>query len=125
MYLGNDTAITRTAYGHKLFVDTRDISLTLHLLLDGDWEHWIATVVRRTVKPGMVAVDIGSNCGFYSLLIADGVGSAGRLYAFEANPRMHDLIPAAKSPDSSRSGHTFDNSGFCRLLESRDFRPLV
>src|SRR5208283_3362158 len=36
-----------------------------------------------------------------------------------------EVIPTAQSPDSSRSRHAFDNSGFCRLLESRDFRPLV
>src|SRR5208283_1088192 len=35
------------------------------------------------------------------------------------------LIPTAESPDSPRSGHAFDNSRFCRFLESRDFWPLV
>jgi len=35
------------------------------------------------------------------------------------------VIPTAESPDSPRSGYAFDNSRFCRFLESRDFRPLV
>ncbi len=91
VYVGNDTALTRTIYGHKMLVDSRDISLTPHLLLDGDWEPWIARVVRRHVRPGTIAVDVGANCGFYSLLLAEGVGPAGRLFAFEGNPRMAAL----------------------------------
>lgn len=91
VYVGNNTALTRTVHGHKMLVDSRDISLTPHLLLDGDWEPWIAKVVRRHVRPGTVAVDVGSNCGFYSLLLAEGVGPTGRLFAFEGNPRMAEL----------------------------------
>jgi FkbM family methyltransferase len=91
VYLGNNTALTRTIYGHKMMVDSRDLSLTPHLLLDGDWEPWIAKVVRRHVRPGTIAVDVGANCGFYSLLLADGVGPKGRLFAFEGNPRMAEL----------------------------------
>ncbi|MBW4092543.1 MAG: FkbM family methyltransferase [Proteobacteria bacterium] len=91
VYVGDNTALTRTIYGHKMLVDSRDLSLTPHLLLDGDWEPWIARVVRQHVRPGTVAIDVGANCGFYSLLLAEGVGPAGRLFAFEGNPRMATL----------------------------------
>ena len=47
--------------------------------------------------------------------------------AYHPEPATNDipLIPTAESPDSSRDGHAFDNSGFCHAAESRDFRPLV
>ncbi len=112
VYVGNNTALTRTVHGHKMLVDSRDISLTPHLLLDGDWEPWIAKVVRRHVRPGTVAVDVGSNCGFYSLLLAEGVGPTGRLFAFEGNPRMAELTrknlgdqrPVRAQPGGERAG---------------------
>ncbi len=40
------------------------------------------------LKPGHVFVDIGANTGFYSLFAASLLGTAGRILAFEPNPRM-------------------------------------
>lgn len=63
VYLGNSRAITRTIYGHKIYVDTRDHSLTPHLLVDGNWEDWITKVFRSVVRDGMKVVDVGANIG--------------------------------------------------------------
>jgi FkbM family methyltransferase len=92
VYLGDSTALTRTVFGHKLYVDTRDISLAPHLLLDGEWEMWITRVFRDLVRPGMTVVDIGANVGWYTLLAAQDVGPSGRVVAFEANPRLAKLV---------------------------------
>ena len=91
VYLDDHTALTRDVFGHKLFVDTRDMSLTPHLLLDGYWEAEITAVLRERVRRGMVAVEVGTNCGYYSVLIADGIGAEGRYTGFEPNPRMCGL----------------------------------
>ncbi|BAU64219.1 FkbM family methyltransferase [Stanieria sp. NIES-3757] len=92
IYLGHNLALTRTIYGHKLFVDTRDISLTPHLLLDGYWESWISKFFLNLVKPGMRVVEVGSNIGYYSLLAASQVGTSGFIYSFEANPQIYNLL---------------------------------
>jgi FkbM family methyltransferase len=42
------------------------------------------------VKPGMRAVDIGANIGLYTILLAELVGTAGRVYAFEPDPILFD-----------------------------------
>ncbi|CAA2141972.1 FkbM family methyltransferase [Hyphomicrobium sp. ghe19] len=91
VYLGQNTALTKTIYGHKIYVDTRDYSLTPHLLLDGYWEQWITNVFRTLVRPGMNVIDIGANVGWYSLLAADLIGQSGRLVSFEANPDLSAL----------------------------------
>ncbi|MGC8468309.1 MAG: FkbM family methyltransferase [Acetobacteraceae bacterium] len=91
VYLDDHTALTRDVFGHKLFVDTRDVSLTPHLLLDGYWEAEITAVLRERVRRGMVAVEVGTNCGYYSVLIADGIGAEGRYRGFDPNPRMCSL----------------------------------
>lgn len=70
-YLGNNKALTKTVFGHKIVVDTRDMSLAPHILLDGEWEAWIVRVFLTFVKPGMNVIDVGSNVGFYSLLAAE------------------------------------------------------
>lgn len=91
IYLGNNRAVTTTVYGHKILVDTRDVSLSPHILIDGFWEKWITDVFLRMVKPGMRVVGIGSNIGFYSLLTADRVGENGFVTCFDANAELADL----------------------------------
>lgn len=86
--MGDNTALTRTQFGHKMYVDTRDISLSPHILLDGFWEPSTGNVLRSIIKPGMVVVDVGANMGYFSLLMASLTGPDGKLVAFEANPEV-------------------------------------
>lgn len=90
-YLGSHRYLTTTMYGHKLFLDSRDVSLAPHIILDGTWEPWVTALVKKLVQPGMRVLEVGSNCGWYTLLMAQGIGSEGRLIAFEANPGLAQL----------------------------------
>lgn len=92
VFLGDHLALTKTIYGHKIYVDTRDVSLAPHILMDGYWEQWITNVFRQLMRPGMHVLDIGANIGWYSLLAADLIGPTGRLTSFEANPAMADIV---------------------------------
>jgi FkbM family methyltransferase len=92
VYLGNNRILTRTIYGHKIIVDSRDISLAPHILIDGFWEKWITNVFLDLLEEGMTVLDIGANIGYYSLLAADKIGTKGRLVCFEANPELSDVV---------------------------------
>lgn len=91
VYLGDHTALCRTEFGHKLYIDTRDISLAPHLAMDGKWEMWITDAMSRLLRPGMTCMDLGVNFGWYSLLMADRIGANGALIGADANGRMVDL----------------------------------
>jgi FkbM family methyltransferase len=92
VYLGDHLALTKTIYGHKIYVDTRDYSLAPHILMDGYWEQWITTVFRQAIRAEMQVLDIGANLGWYSLIAADLVGPKGHVTSFEANPSMADIV---------------------------------
>ncbi len=92
VYLANDRVLIRTLFGHKLIVDTRDVSLAPSLLLNGTWEPGTSRAVVRALRPGMRAVEVGANLGWYSILIASAVGPTGFLEAFEANPSVLELL---------------------------------
>ncbi len=92
VYMGSHRALARTVWGHKMFVDTRDLSLAPHILLDGYWEMWVTKVVMDTVKPGMNVIEVGANFGYYSLLLASAIGEKGKLFSFEANPPVFDIL---------------------------------
>jgi FkbM family methyltransferase len=47
------------------------------------WESHVEAVIRKVVKSGQVALDIGANIGYFSSVLAEVVKDAGRVYAFE------------------------------------------
>jgi FkbM family methyltransferase len=84
-YLGDGRSLCRVLGRYKMIVDTTDVGLSSHLLLDGYWEMWLTELLAKLVRPGMKVVDVGANLGYFSLLMADLVGRAGHVYAFEPN----------------------------------------
>ncbi|MHC1551817.1 FkbM family methyltransferase [Phyllobacterium sp. K27] len=91
-YLGDHTALARVLGRYKLYIDTRDRGFGSHILLDGFWEIWLTQFCARNVKPGMTAIDVGANFGYYSMLLAELVGEAGKLIAVEPNPHAADFL---------------------------------
>jgi FkbM family methyltransferase len=48
--------------------------------------------LKALVDPGMTVVDVGANVGMLSLAFARSVGALGKVYAFEAEPELQDLL---------------------------------
>lgn len=87
-YLGGSDAVTRVLGRYKMYVDTDDVWISSHLLLDGFWEIWVTEAIAALVKPGMVVADVGANLGYFTLLMADLVSPGGHVHAFEPNPAL-------------------------------------
>jgi FkbM family methyltransferase len=97
IYLGDHVAIARTRRGQRIFVDSRDVAIGIHLLTEGVWEEWIARRFERLLRPGATVIEVGANVGYYTLLGASLIGPMGRYYAFEANPHVSRLLNASVS----------------------------
>ncbi len=95
VYLGDHTLMTRTVFGHVLYLDTRDDSLLPALALRGVWEPNVTRVFLRLLRPGMRVVEIGANVGYYTVLAGSCVGPSGSVVAFEANPRAAERLRRA------------------------------
>jgi FkbM family methyltransferase len=91
-YLGNGVVLARILGRHKIFLRSSDRGFACHVMLDGFWEMWLTRFLARFVKPGMTAIDVGANFGYYSLLLADAVGPTGRVVAVEPNPDTLSLL---------------------------------
>jgi SAM-dependent methyltransferase len=92
VYMGDHTILAKTIYGDLIYLDSRDVSLTPGILDQGRWEPMVARAFEQAVKPGMNVVDVGANCGFYTLLAARLTHPTGTVVAIDANPRMIELI---------------------------------
>ena len=93
----DDTAVAVVLGKYMTWVDMRDKALSPHLMLQGYWEMWITSALARLTKPGTVAIDIGANLGYYTLLLADAVGQSGSVIAFEPNPRLANMMRTSVS----------------------------
>lgn len=84
-YLGPDLSLCRVLGRYKMFVDTNDVGLSSHMLLDGFWEMWVTEAMLGHVRLGMKVLDIGANLGYFTLLMSELVGPEGSVHAFEPN----------------------------------------
>jgi FkbM family methyltransferase len=91
-YLGDHIALCRVLGRYKMYVDTTDIGVASHLMLDGYWEMWNTEAIVSLIKPGMTVLDVGAHCGYFSVLIGDLVGPEGRVLCFEPNPPIAELL---------------------------------
>jgi FkbM family methyltransferase len=91
-YLGDHQALCRVLGRYKIYVDTRDIGIASHLMLEGYWEPWITKAMMQCVRRGSVVADIGANLGYFTVLLADLTGAEGRVLAFEPNPLLAPLV---------------------------------
>jgi FkbM family methyltransferase len=90
--LGDGLGLCRVLGKFLFFVDLQDRSIAPHLMLDGFWEAWITLAVARRVRPGWHCVDLGSNHGYYAVLMADLAGPGGKVLAVEPNSRLVSLL---------------------------------
>ncbi len=67
--------------GHKWIVST---SVNF---LKGNYEPQKTLCVEQVIQQGMVAVGVGAHVGYYSLILAKGVGKTGAVYSFEPRKR--------------------------------------
>ncbi len=90
--LPDGSVLCRALGRFKMFTDAADSGIAPHLLLDGYWQYWVTEFVCRNVARGETAYDVGAIYGYWSLVLADLVGSEGRVVALEANPWLYGLL---------------------------------
>jgi FkbM family methyltransferase len=91
--LPEDTVELETDLG-DLYFDLRDTNLTPIVRRDRRWEVDVAEFIRRRLAPGMTLVDVGAHVGYFSVLASGIVGSSGRVFAIEVEPRNLSLLRA-------------------------------
>ena len=70
----------------KFYADADDRGISPHLILDGYWEPRTTEAIVDRLKPGMTAIDVGANLGYFTILMSLLVGPRGHVLALEPNP---------------------------------------
>ena len=93
-YVGDNQVLTRLFTGQKIFVDSRDISVTPALILEGRWEAETTDVFLGLLEPSDTVIDIGANMGYFGIIagtVLDG-DEGGSVHLIEANPHLLPLL---------------------------------
>ncbi len=109
-YIGDDTLLTETYFGRKIYVASNDISISPHLAYDGRWEQHVTDFIIANLRPGEVFFDIGANCGFYTILAAHLVGRGGFVVAVEPQKKLAGLIRKSLAINGFDRFSTVENS---------------
>jgi FkbM family methyltransferase len=83
--------IPGSARGLRFECDVRN-GLAREVFFTGTYEPQESMLIRRLVQPGGTFVDVGANWGYYSLIMAEHVGSSGHVVAIEADPRIFAIL---------------------------------
>jgi FkbM family methyltransferase len=116
IYLGDHLAIAQVLDRFKMYVDTRDIGISPHLLMGGHWEIWITRLFCDLLRPGMTVVDVGANFGYYTLLAAAGIHLEAHVHAIEADPHNFEILE--KNVELNGYEHIV-RTHHCAALDSR------
>jgi FkbM family methyltransferase len=85
-------SIKVSVMGRTLYLDLRDEAVSSSLYSEGIWEPEETAFVEKTLRPGMVFVDIGAHIGYFALMASGIVGNSGKVFAFEPDPGNFSLL---------------------------------
>lgn len=88
--LHEDVVLTTLFTGQKIYANSRDSSISPHIILDGIWEPEITNVFRSYLHEGSVVLDIGANIGYFGII--SGASRPEQIHFFEPNPKLVPLI---------------------------------
>jgi FkbM family methyltransferase len=89
----NNKIIDVQGFKFKAITESGISDISTELLYRGIHEPMSTEIFKRYVQEGNCIVDIGANCGYFTLLSARLVGQKGMVYAFEpSNDNIKDLL---------------------------------
>src|SRR5689334_14765239 len=74
------------------FLAQPSVPLGWHVAFFGTYEPELREIMRAVLPKGGVAIDVGANVGWHTLLMASLVGDKGRVLAAEANPSVRSRL---------------------------------
>lgn len=88
---GDITALRHTRHGLMRYF-RNDVFIGTALADYGECDQLLGDALAQLVKPGETALDIGANIGVHTLRLAEAVGETGRVYTFEPQRRVFQVM---------------------------------
>lgn len=86
--------LTNTNFGFQIWCDRWDV-IGQTIIATGQWEGLLSRTIMAALKHGDVAIDIGANIGYDTMIMSQAVGPTGSVLAFE--PDLQNLTELIKN----------------------------
>tara|TARA_B100001559_G_C16489946_1_gene617986 strand:+ start:609 stop:1553 length:945 start_codon:yes stop_codon:yes gene_type:complete len=83
---------TSTSEGFDLWIHPNDEILSRSIVYDKIWEPETTKLIKNIIHEGDVAVDLGANIGYFTMLMANLVGTSGKIFSFEPEPQNFEIL---------------------------------
>jgi len=87
-----DELLVNTTHGFNIIVDGNDLNLTPEVVFGSSYQSREEYFYKQILKGGDWAIDVGSSVAPFCMLAAQLVGSFGRVFAYEQNPKAMKLL---------------------------------
>ena len=98
----DDNILVRCLDSYNVWAAKEDVSVTPSLKHHGYWEAWITSWFTHNIDEGDFVVDIGANCGYFTMLFEKLVGKDGRVVAYEASRRYAELLKKTRAGNDAQ-----------------------
>lgn len=103
--------------GHVMYLDWDD---SMGLAVAGEYQPAETRLILDLIQPGQIALDIGANIGYYTLILAELVGPSGHVYSFEPDPYSFELLAR-----NIAANHYVNVSAFQMAVSNEDQELLL
>jgi FkbM family methyltransferase len=79
------------ANGFRINLDLKQM-IDSRIYYTGAWEPESVAALKELLRPGMVALDVGAQVGYLTLVMASEVGPQGRVFALEPSSWAHERL---------------------------------
>ena len=90
----NDQLVLRHGQEGDFFVWKNDVGCSASIIGSGVWAPEDVALFKRLLRPGDVVFDVGANVGHHSVVYSKAVGPQGKVYCFEPQRPMFNLVCA-------------------------------
>ena len=121
----DDHVLTQTDFGFSIYCNRRS-GIGQTLIAEGQWEGLLSRTILACLKAGDVAIDVGANIGYDTLLMSTAVGHNGLVLAFEPVAQhlallMRNTHATAHDNVIVQSLALSDESGVTRIALSNEY----
>ena len=83
---------TNTSEGFDLWIHPNDEILSRSIVYDKIWEPETTKLIKNIIHEGDVGIDLGANIGYFTMLMANLVGTSGKIFSFEPEPQNFEIL---------------------------------
>ncbi len=105
--------------GTEALVDPKDFWPIFSVFQYGSFEHYVNNVLKQIVKSGQRVVSLGGRMAFQASLISDLVGEKGKVFVFNADPRMAKIYRGTINFAKKKNIVFFEKEAYSRNMKVR------